>query len=80
MHGVPPSGGDTIGNTMGLKQFNAFGVGDAPPAKARTPCGQSESARRIGAVEKLKTAQRVSLVELDGLFASLQHRAFHGEM
>ena len=37
---------------------------------------QREFARRVRAVEKLKTAQRASLAELDALFASLQHRAF----
>jgi type I restriction enzyme S subunit len=31
-------------------------------------------------VEKLKTAQRAALAELDALFASLQHRAFRGEL
>ena len=42
--------------------------------------GQREFARRIAAVEKLKTAHRASLAELDALFASLQHRAFRGEL
>ena len=41
---------------------------------------QREFARRVHAVEKLKTAQRASLAELDALFASLQHRAFRGEL
>ena len=41
---------------------------------------QREFARRVRAVEKLKTAQRASLAELDALFASLQHRAFRGEL
>jgi type I restriction enzyme S subunit len=41
---------------------------------------QSEFARRVGAVEKLKTAQRASLAEMDALFASLQHRAFNGQL
>jgi type I restriction enzyme S subunit len=41
---------------------------------------QREFARRVGAVEKLKTAQRASLTELDALFATLQHRAFRGEL
>ena len=41
---------------------------------------QREFARRVGTVEKLKTAQRQSLAELDALFASLQHRAFRGEL
>jgi type I restriction enzyme S subunit len=38
-----------------------------------------EFARRVTAVEKLKAAQRVSLTELDALFATLPHRAFRGE-
>ena len=41
---------------------------------------QQEFARRVTAVEKLKATQRASLAELDTLFASLQHRAFSGEL
>jgi len=41
---------------------------------------QREFARRVTAVEALKTAQRASLTELDALFATLQHRAFCGEL
>jgi type I restriction enzyme S subunit len=41
---------------------------------------QRDFARRVKAVEKLKTTQRTSLAELDALFASLQHRAFRGEL
>ena len=41
---------------------------------------QREFARRVTAVESLKTAQRASLAELDALFATLQHRAFRGEL
>lgn len=41
---------------------------------------QREFALRVTVVEKLKTAQRASLTELDALFASLQHRAFNGEL
>jgi type I restriction enzyme S subunit len=41
---------------------------------------QREFARRVGAVEKLKQAQRASLAELDALFGALQHRAFRGEL
>ena len=41
---------------------------------------QREFARRVAAVEKLKTVQRASRDELDALFASLQHRAFRGEL
>jgi len=41
---------------------------------------QCEFARRLTAVETLKTAHRASLAELDALFATLQHRAFRGEL
>jgi type I restriction enzyme S subunit len=41
---------------------------------------QRQFTSRVGAVEKLKTTQRASLAELDALFASLQHRAFRGEL
>jgi type I restriction enzyme S subunit len=41
---------------------------------------QLEFARRVTAVEALKAAQRASLAELDALFATLQHRAFRGEL
>ncbi len=42
--------------------------------------GQREFARRVTAVEQLKTAHRASLSELAALFATLQHRAFRGEL
>lgn len=41
---------------------------------------QREFARRVTAVERLKTVHRASLAELDALFATLQHRAFRGEL
>jgi type I restriction enzyme S subunit len=41
---------------------------------------QREFARWVTAVEKLKAAHRASLAELDALFATLQHRAFRGEL
>ncbi|HKO46489.1 MAG TPA: restriction endonuclease subunit S [Polyangiaceae bacterium] len=41
---------------------------------------QETFASRIAAVENLKSAQRRSLAELNALFASLQHRAFRGEL
>lgn len=41
---------------------------------------QQEFARRVEAVEKLKAAHRAHLAHLDELFASLQHRAFRGEL
>ena len=41
---------------------------------------QRSFAARVSDVEKLKTVLRNSLAELDQLFASLQHRAFRGEL
>lgn len=41
---------------------------------------QQEFARRVAAVEQLRSAHRASLRQLDELFASLQHRAFRGEL
>jgi type I restriction enzyme S subunit len=41
---------------------------------------QREFACRVEAVERLKVSQRAHLVELDALFASLQYRAFRGEL
>jgi len=47
----------------------------APPLEL-----QKEFSGRIAAVDKLKSAHRASLAKLDALFASLQHRAFRGEL
>lgn len=47
----------------------------APPQSLK-----EEFARRVEAVDKLKTVHKTSLVELDELFASLQYRAFRGEL
>jgi type I restriction enzyme S subunit len=41
---------------------------------------QRSFAGQVVAIEKLKTTHRASLAELDALFASLQHRAFRGEL
>ena len=41
---------------------------------------QQEFARRVEAIDRLKATQRESLAQLDALFASLQHRAFQGEL
>ncbi|MCE9588143.1 MAG: restriction endonuclease subunit S [Verrucomicrobia bacterium] len=41
---------------------------------------QRKFANRVTTVKKLKSTQRASLVELDTLFASLQHRAFSGKL
>jgi type I restriction enzyme S subunit len=41
---------------------------------------QQAFARRVEAIEVLKASHRASLAKLDALFASLQHRAFRGEL
>ena len=41
---------------------------------------QREFTTQVSAVERLKSAQQASLAKLDALFASLQHRAFRGEL
>jgi type I restriction enzyme S subunit len=41
---------------------------------------QREFTCRVAVVEKLKSTHRTLLVKLDALFASLQHRAFQGEL
>ena len=41
---------------------------------------QQTFATRVAAVERLKEAHRKHLAHLDALFASLQHRAFNGEL
>jgi type I restriction enzyme S subunit len=60
--------------TLNIKQLSETAV-VLPPIQS-----QREFARRVTAVEALKTAQRASLAELDALFATLQHRAFRGEL
>jgi type I restriction enzyme S subunit len=45
------------------------------------PCfTQNKFAHRVSAVESMKAVHFASLVELDTLFTSLQHRAFRGEL
>ncbi len=63
-----------------MRIFHPLENTNVPPAKAGTPYVQREFARRVATVEKLKAAQRASLAELDTLFATLQHRAFKGEL
>jgi type I restriction enzyme, S subunit len=41
---------------------------------------QREFARRIASLKKIRTGYRASLVQMDALFASFQHRAFRGEL
>ena len=69
-HRKTSAGQHTI-NQEGLSKINI----PLPPLRL-----QQEFAHRVEAVEKLKAAHRASLSELDALFASLQHRAFRGEL
>jgi len=66
----------TSGSMKNISQEKLYGIRTLLPPLAV----QQEFVRRSRAVEKLKSAQRRSLAELDALFASLQHRAFRGEL
>ena len=61
------------------QNFSGPGLRQLPMPLPPLPL-QREYARRVKAIETLKKAQRSSLAELDALFASLQHRAFRGEL
>ncbi len=65
--------------TTGLNTISVADVRETPIAVPPSDL-QRDFARRIAAVEKLKSTMRTSLAELDALFASLQHRAFRGEL
>jgi type I restriction enzyme S subunit len=41
---------------------------------------QREFVAAVATIEKLRASHRASLAELDALFATLQHRAFRGEL
>jgi len=61
-------------NTISVSEVRATPL-TLPPVER-----QRDFARRVDAVEKLRAAHRASLTQLDALFASLQHRAFRGEL
>jgi len=63
--------GQTGVNLELLQNYTAY----RPPIEQ-----QHEFARRVTTIEFLKTKHRTALAELDALFASLQHRAFRGEL
>jgi type I restriction enzyme S subunit len=65
--------------SAGQFNINTESLGAIPVPLPPIPL-QREFARRVTAVESLKTARRASLAELNALFASLQHRAFRGEL
>lgn len=66
----------TSGSMKNISQEKLLGIRTMLPPLPL----QQTFATRIAAVEKLKAAHRASLTELDALFASLQHRAFRGEL
>ena len=65
--------------TSGLNTINVSEVRSSPISVPPLPL-QVQFAQRVEAVEKLKATHRASLTELQALFASLQHRAFRGEL
>ncbi len=72
----------TLYNTSGSSAQQAIYLKDLKRMVCIVPVLylQRDFARRIASIDKLKTAHRASLAELDALFASLQHRAFRGEL
>ena len=68
---IAPDGTQPNLNTGLMKNFHMI----LPPLPL-----QKEFAQRVEAVEKLKATHRASLSQLEALFASLQHRAFRGEL
>ena len=67
-------------NRGGTQKFVSLGDLRGFPLPVPPASQQREFASRVAAVERVKAAQRASLAELDELFASLQHRAFRGEL
>jgi len=65
--------------TTGIASINMTQLRGFPLLIPPLPLQQT-FATRIQAVEALKTQHRAALTELDTLFASLQHRAFQGEL
>lgn len=65
--------------TSGLNTLSVASVRDAevpiPPLAL-----QREFASRVAVIDKLSSAHRASLRQLDELFAALRHRAFRGEL
>jgi type I restriction enzyme S subunit len=66
----------TSGSMKNISQEKVLGIRSIVPP----PEAQHDFARRVAAVEKLNATYRASLAEMDALFASLQYRAFRGEL
>lgn len=64
---------------IGMANINATEIQAMKIPQPTLPM-QNNFADRIAAVEKLKASHRASLEKLDSLFASLQDRAFKGEL
>jgi type I restriction enzyme S subunit len=60
--------------TLNIKQLSETLI-MVPPIEQ-----QRGFASRVGVIESIKATHRAALTELDALFASLQHRAFRGEL
>ena len=65
--------------SAGQYNINTEGLGAVPIPDFPLPLQQT-FATRIQAIESLKATHRAALAELDALFASLQQRAFAGEL
>ena len=66
----------TSGSMKNISQEKVFGISTILPPLPL----QRDFVRRLTAVETLKTTHLTSLAEMDALFASLQCRAFQGEL
>lgn len=66
----------TSGSMKNISQEKVFGISTILPPVSL----QRDFVRRFAAVETLKTVYLTSLAEMDALFASLQYRAFRGEL
>jgi type I restriction enzyme S subunit len=64
---------------IGMANINASEIQAMPIAQPPLSL-QRQFAHRAAAVDTLKASHRASLAQLDALFASLQHRAFRGEL
>ena len=65
--------------SAGQYNINTEGLGNVPVPDFPLTLQQT-FATRIQAIESLKAIHRAALSELDALFASLQHRAFQGQL
>ncbi len=65
--------------SAGQFNINTENLGAIPVPVPRLSL-QAQFVSQITAVDKLKASHRASLAKLDALFASLQHRAFRGEL